>query len=266
MNKKKRFSQYRQYKCNAGYNPYPNIHKKQSVNYRNAMESETVNPVFAGYWFQWNPRINIATMPWYNIFIVAFMDIGENGIPTFKPLFMTDEQFIATVDMLKCQGREALISLGGAGYYIALSKADKQAFINEMIRIIDKYGFTGIDIDLEDDAMTAADNQTVVPEALIELKNYYLKQGKYLMITMAPEFPYLRKPNGPYVPYVQGLEGYYDIIFPQYYNQGADGIWSEELHMWLQNNDNEHKAAFLYELTRAIITGLFWAVGLHGRI
>ena len=54
---------------------------------------------------------------------------------------------------------------------------------------------------------------------------------------MAPEFPYLRT-NGTYLDYINALEGYYDFIAPQYYNQGGDGIWVDELNAWItQNND-----------------------------
>ena len=252
MNRRKRFSHDYLSKfdlsgVHKNKNKYIICHKEN--------KSEIINPVLAGYWFEWTPRIDLAVIPNYNIFIVAFMNIGPGGIPTFSPSYMTDEQFIAAVDMLKCQGREVLISLGGAGYNISLTQDDKQEFIRETIRVFDKYGFTGMDIDLEDSAMTAADNQTVIPEALIEIKNHYINNGRNFMITMAPEFPYLRKPDGPYVPYIQKLEGYYDIIFPQYYNQGADGIWSYELNMWLSNNNDEYKAEFLYTLTNAIVTG-----------
>ena len=216
---------------------------------------KTNSPVLVGYWFEWPPQIDLATIPGYNIIIIAFMQNGPDGIPTFKPLFMSDEQFRGMVDMLKCQGKEVLISLGGAYGQVALNESDTQVFANEIIKIVDKYGFAGFDIDLESESMTAADNQKVIPEALIYVKNYYLRQGKNFMITMAPEFPYLRGENAPYVPYIQALEGYYDLIFPQYYNQGLDGIWSYELNMWLSQNNNEYKAQFLYTLTNAIVTG-----------
>lgn len=233
----------------------PSVHKKQTAEPNKNMEPEVSSPVLVGYWFEWPPRIDLATIPPYNVMIVAFMQTGPNGIPTFSPLYMTDEQFIAAVEMLKCQGREVLISLGGAYGEVALTRNDKQAFIDETIRIVDKYGFTGFDIDLEFDSVTAADNQTVIPEALIEIKNHYLRQNKKFMITLAPEFPSLRGADAPYAPYIQKLEGCYDLIFPQYYNQNLDGIWSYELNMWLPQNSNEYKAQFLYTLTHAIVTG-----------
>ena len=218
-------------------------------------ESEPINPAFAGYWFAWSLQIDLATIPAYNIIIVAFMQTGPDGIPTFRPMYMTDEQFRTVVDMLKCQGREVLISLGGAHGNISLTQSDKQAFIDETIQVVDKYGFTGIDISLDYESAAAADNQTVIPDALMKIKNYYALQGRKFMITLAPEFPSLRGADALYLPYIQGLEGYYDLIFPQYYNQDSDGIWSYELDMWLSQDDNEYKAQFLYTLTHAIVTG-----------
>ena len=212
-------------------------------------------PVLAGYWFGWPPQIDLASIPIYNIIVVAFMQTGPDGIPTFSPLNMTDEEFTAAVNNLKREGCEVIISLGGAGGLVSLTQNDKQAFIDETIRIVDKYGFTGFDIDLEDVSILAADNQTVIPEALIEIKHHYLRQGKHFLITMAPQFTYLRGEDAPYIPYIKKLEGYYDLIFPQYYNHGANGIWSDELGMWLSQNNNEYKGEFLYTLTHAIVTG-----------
>lgn len=92
--------------------------------------------------------------------------------------------------------------------------------------MVETYGFAGIHLDLESVALTAGDNQIVIPAALKIVKDYYKKQGLNFMITMAPEFPYLRT-GGNYEPYIESLEGYYDFITPQYYNQGGDGVFDE---------------------------------------
>lgn len=232
------------------------VHTNQLTDYQKTLQSNSSGSVLAGYWFEQPPQVDLASIPGcYNIICVAFMQTGPNGIPTFSPSYMTDVEFRAAVETLKCQGREVLISLGGAFGYVALACGDRRAFVSELIRIVDKYGFTGFDIDLGGDSITAADNQTVIPEALMEVKNYYLQQNMNFIITMAPEFPNLRGADAPYRPYIQKLEGYYDLIFPQYYNQGSDGIWSYELNMFLPSDSNEHKAAFLYTLSNAIITG-----------
>ena len=80
-----------------------------------------------------------------------------------------------------------------------------------------------LDIDLEQSAITAGDNQQVIPEALKIVRDRYKKQGKHFIISMAPEFPYLRTAGG-YVPYITALENEYDFIAPQLYNQAGDGL------------------------------------------
>lgn len=97
-----------------------------------------------------------------------------------------------------------------------------------------------MDIDLEQSAIDAADNNTVIPSALRKVKAHYRQQDKNFMITMAPEFPYLTT-TGKYAPYIHGLEGDYDYINPQYYNQGGDGFWDSDLNMWISQSNDEQK-------------------------
>ena len=230
---------------------------------------EMVNPenqVMVGYWHNWDSKndgyqrgtalameldeIDEA----YNVVDVSFMKASESShIPTFKPYKQTDEEFRQQVGELNAQGRSVILALGGADAHIELTQSDKDAFVAEIIKQVDKYGFDGIDIDLEQSAITAAENQTVIPAALKEVKDHYAKEGKNFLITMAPEFPYLRA-SGSYEPYISGLDGYYDWINPQYYNQGGDGI-SGENGQWLSQSDDAKKAEFLYGLTSALING-----------
>lgn len=92
-------------------------------------------------------------------------------------------------------------------------------------------------------------------DAHIEL---HAGQGKHFIVSMAPEFPYLHK-NGKYVPYLQALEGVYDFIAPQYYNQGGDGLWVQEANggkgAWIAQNNDAMKEDFLYYLTESLATG-----------
>lgn len=164
----------------------------------------------------------------YNVVNVSFMKVmdGQSGnIPTFKPYNASDEEFRAQVAELNEQGRAVLISLGGADAHIALNKDQTEAFAAEIIRLTDRYGFDGLDIDLEQTAITAADNSTVIPAALKMVRDHYQQQGKHFIISMAPEFPYLQSDRGVnYKAYLQNLEGVYDFIAPQYYNQAGDGV------------------------------------------
>ena len=115
-------------------------------------------------------------------------------IPTFKldpEIGLTEAQFIEQIGELNRQGRSVLIALGGADAHIELHNGQEQALADEIIRLVEVYGSDGLDIDLEQAAVTAADNQTVIPAALRIVKDYYREQGKNFLITMAPEFPYL---------------------------------------------------------------------------
>lgn len=233
--------------------------------------SKMVNPedkVLVGYWHNWassgkdgykggtSANFDLSDVQdGYNVVDVSFMkSTTSGGIPTFKPYNKTDSQFRAEVAELNAEGKTVLIALGGADAHIELTKSQEDAFVKEIIRLVDTYGFDGLDIDLEQAAIDAADNQTVIPSALRKVKEHYREKGQNFMITMAPEFPYLTT-TGKYAPYIKGLEGYYDFINPQYYNQGGDGFWSSETNGWVSQSDDSKKEIFLYGLTKRLVTG-----------
>lgn len=230
-----------------------------------------VNPtdkVLVGYWHNWpttgkdgykggtSTSFDLSkTQDGYNVINVSFMKTPQGQtLPTFKPYNKTDAEFRAEISKLNAEGKTVLIALGGADAHIELSKSQEQDFVNEIIRLVDTYGFDGLDIDLEQSAIEAMDNQSVIPAALRKVKDYYRTQGKNFMITMAPEFPYL-KADGKYASYITGLDTYYDYINPQYYNQGGDGFWDTGLNMWLSQSNDEKKEDFLYGLTTRLVTG-----------
>ncbi|WP_025820609.1 immunoglobulin-like domain-containing protein [Shewanella marina] len=239
-----------------------------------SLADEMVNPeggVVVGYWHNWcdgsgykggiAPCMTLeATDPMYNVVDVSFMkvyDTNEDRIPTFKldpQIGLSEAEFINQIQTLNQQGRAVLLALGGADAHIELKRGDEQAFADEVIRLTDIYGFDGLDIDLEQAAITAADNQWVIPEALKMVKDHYRAQGKNFLITMAPEFPYL-KAGDKYVPYIERLAGYYDWINPQFYNQGGDGIWVDELNAWVSQNNDGLKQEFIYYISDSLING-----------
>lgn len=233
--------------------------------------------VLLGYWHNWPgtrdnlgylgglpSSISLREVPAeFNVVSVAFMKVfdGQDGnIPTFKPYNATDEEFRAQVAELNAQGRPVLISLGGAEAHILLHKGQEQALADEIIRLVEVYGFDGLDIDLEQSAITAGDNSSVIPAALKMVRAHYQQQGKHFIISMAPEFPYLTT-EGAYKPYLQNLEGVYDFIAPQYYNQNGAGVdMNTEEHaqvgVWyLTQNDDARKEHFLFYLTDSLANG-----------
>ena len=235
--------------------------------------SDMTNPdsgVVVGYWHNWcdgggyqggnAPCVTLDEVnPMYNIVNVSFMkvyDVADGRIPTFKldpTVGLSEEQFIDQISELNKQGRSVLLALGGADAHVELETGDERAFADEIIRLTERYGFDGLDIDLEQAAVTAANNQTVIPDALKLVKDHYRAEGKNFLITMAPEFPYLTT-GGKYVPYIDNLEGYYDWINPQFYNQGGDGIWVDGVG-WIAQNNDELKEEFIYYISDSLING-----------
>jgi chitinase len=211
--------------------------------------------VLVGFWFGWAPQLSMYDIPpEYNVVCVAFFEPDDGGMPRFVPTIPAQE-LKSGIAYLRSRGTVVLLSLGGAHQGVAIKTADRAVFRQEVINAIETYNFMGIDIDLEGRSITAANNQTVVPSVLRELKEEYQSQGKPFFITMAPEFGKLRGPNATYQPFFSGLGNSYDLVMPQYYNQGLDGIWSNTYNRYISQNNDELKGEFLYELTSAIING-----------
>lgn len=246
-----------------------NIINAQVADDAAAMPDMSNKKIMMGFWHNWAAgasdgyqqgqfaNMNLTDIPAeYNVVAVAFMK--GVGIPTFKPYNLSDAEFRRQVGVLNSQGRAVLISLGGADAHIELKTGDEDKLSNEIIRLVETYGFDGLDIDLEQAAIGAANNKTVLPAALKKVKSHYAAEGKNFIVSMAPEFPYLRT-NGTYLDYITALEGYYDFIAPQYYNQGGDGIWVDEANggkgAWITQNNDAMKEDFLYYLTESLVTG-----------
>ncbi|VEA63650.1 Chitinase D precursor [Serratia plymuthica] len=246
-----------------------NIINVQTADAAAAMPDLSGKKILMGFWHNWLAgasdgykqgkftNMDLTDIPpEYNVVAVAFMK-GE-GIPTFKPYNLSDAEFRRQVGVLNSQGRAVLISLGGADAHIELKTGDEDKLANEIIRLVETYGFDGLDIDLEQSAIGAANNKTVLPAALKKVKTHYAAEGKNFIVSMAPEFPYLRT-NGTYLDYITALEGYYDFIAPQYYNQGGDGIWVDEANggkgAWITQDNDAMKEDFLYYLTESLVTG-----------
>lgn len=225
--------------------------------------------IVMGFWHNWAPEpgqgyrrgrfaeMELSSIPLqYNIIAVAFMRVLErrDRIPDFKPYRGTAAEFRQQIDLVHAQGRKVLISLGGADAHIELTYGDEKALANRIIDLTDQYDFDGLDIDLEQAAITAANNQHVIPAALKTVKDHYRTLGKNFTISMAPEFPYLMQ-GREYNAYIDGLEGYYDFVAPQFYNQGGDGVYVEGIG-WLAQNNDQQKENFLYYLTESLVTGI----------
>ncbi|TRN74658.1 chitinase, partial [Pseudomonas syringae] len=180
-----------------------NQYKNKTVDAASAMPDIRGKNILMGFWHNWPSEpgqgyqqglfkeMALTDIPEaYNVVAVAFMKGA--GIPTFKPYNLSDAAFRAQVAALNAQGRAVLISLGGADAHIELYTGQEDALAYEIIRLVETYGFDGLDIDLEQAAITFADNRSVLPAALRMVREHYETEGKHFIISMAPEFPYLR--------------------------------------------------------------------------
>lgn len=225
--------------------------------------------IMMGFWHNWpsssehgccggkSREVTLTDIPQeYNVIAVAFMKVidgSEDPVPDFKPYKGTESEFRQQIEVLHNQGRKVIISLGGAEAHIELHAGDELALATRIKELVDKFSFDGLDIALEKKAMTAADNRTVIPAALRMVKDYYRALGQPFMISMSPAFPFLTL-ESEYVSWINALEGYYDVMVPQYYNQGGEGVLVDDVG-WIVQNSHATKENFLYYLTESLLTG-----------
>jgi chitinase len=76
---------------------------------------------------------------------------GSTSLLHFEPPAGLDEtQFKADVAYLQRKGKKVLISLGGGGEVVTLNTAeDLHNFVSSVSAIVEKYGFDGVDLDIE---------------------------------------------------------------------------------------------------------------------
>jgi chitinase len=91
--------------------------------------------------------------PQWDIVIATFAAPvkGSTSLLHFAaPAGLSEESFKADVAYLKSRGKKILISLGGGGEVVTLNTAeDRHNFISSVTSIVEKYGFDGIDLDIE---------------------------------------------------------------------------------------------------------------------
>ncbi len=186
-----------------------------------------------GYWHDFtNPSgntfpISQVTNDW-DVIVVAFADNAGNGNISFTvdPNAGTDAQFIADVAAKRKAGKKVVLSVGGQNGSISLDNATEVTnFVNSAYAIIQKYGFDGIDLDLETGVTSGAAIQTNLITAIKQLK---AKVGPSFYLSMAPEHPYVQGGYiaygsiwGAYLPIIDALRNDLTEIHVQYYNNSS---------------------------------------------
>ena len=159
--------------------------------------------IVVGYWHNFcngSTNLRLSDVPdYYDMIDVAFT--GNSSTPGEATFEIdsdlsralggyTDADFIADIKAIQAQGRKVIISVGGAEGRISItSDAAANTFAESMIAIIEKYGFDGIDIDLEGGAVAGT--------------------------------AYIQNAQGTYLKLALEIKDILTICYPQFYNSGA---------------------------------------------
>ncbi|WP_425271362.1 chitinase [Micromonospora arida] len=183
--------------------------------------------LLTGYWHNFdNPAVELRLRDVpaeYDLVAVAFAEATATpGALTFgvDPGLAaalggyTDADFTADVRTLHSRGKRVILSVGGeTGRVTVNNAASATAFADTAAALIARYGFDGIDIDLENGL-----NPTYMAQALRALR---AKVGSGLIIAMAPQTIDMQNPAGGYFKLALDIKDILTVVNTQYYNSGA---------------------------------------------
>ncbi|MET9323242.1 glycoside hydrolase family 18 protein [Streptomyces sp. NPDC003038] len=156
----------------------------------------------------------------YDIIAVSFADATATpGAITFNLDSAglggyTVAQFKADIAAKKAAGKSVILSIGGEKGTISVNdSASADNLANSAWALMREYGFTGIDIDLENGL-----NPTYMTQALRSLSQ---KAGPSLVITMAPQTIDMQSTSGAYFKTALNIKDILTVVNMQYYNSGS---------------------------------------------
>ncbi|MEH1027308.1 cellulose binding domain-containing protein [Micromonospora profundi] len=183
--------------------------------------------LLTGYWHNFdNPAVELRLRDvptQYDLVAVAFAEATSTpGALTFgvDPGLAaslggyTDADFSADVRTLHARGQRVILSVGGeTGRVTVNDAASATVFADTAAALINRYGFDGIDIDLENGL-----NPTYMAQALRALR---AKIGAGLIIAMAPQTIDMQSPTSGYFKLALDIKEILTVVNTQFYNSGA---------------------------------------------
>ncbi|WP_406306898.1 chitinase [Streptomyces sp. NBC_00885] len=177
-----------------------------------------------GYWQNFNNGATVQTLAevqdQYDIIAVSFADATSTpGEVTFNLDSAglggyTVEQFKADLAAKKSGGKSVIISIGGEKGAVAVNDdASAKAFADSAYRLMQEYGFDGVDIDLENGL-----NSTYMTQAL---KSLSAKAGSGFVLTMAPQTIDMQSTSNEYFKTALNVKDILTVVNMQYYNSGS---------------------------------------------
>ncbi|HEV2374860.1 MAG TPA: glycosyl hydrolase family 18 protein [Streptosporangiaceae bacterium] len=204
--------------------------------------------VLMGYWQDFTngaPVLKLSQVPKsYGLVAAAFST--QTTTPGQVAFFIdkaieSATQFKADVKTLEARGQHVILSVGGAlGNVDVLNAAEATEFAKSMHYMMVKWGFQGVDIDLEGGV-----NPTFMASALQQLRAL---AGPNLIITMAPQTTDVYNNSSDYYVLALKIKDILTMMNVQYYN--TSGAWD--------CNNNLQDVG-----TENILTGLTCAL-IHG--
>ncbi len=155
-------------------------------------------PFAIGYWQNFKnsatSAMRLIDLPdQYNVVTIAFASVSPNGNvkftlqgPPYKAMPDGLARFKDDIKTLQHHGVKVILSLGGMNSYFRVDDEKKaNNFLLSLEKIIDEYGFNGVDYDLEGDLNRTITNHLL--DVTRTLLSDFSQKGKHLFITLAPE-------------------------------------------------------------------------------
>nr|WP_099055592.1 chitinase [Streptomyces lydicus] len=154
----------------------------------------------------------------YDIIAVSFAEAaGQPGAVTFTldPAvgYGSVDDFTADIKAKQAAGKSVILSVGGEKGAVSVNDdASARNFADSVGKLMDTYGFNGVDIDLENGL-----DATYMTKALKEL---HAAHGD-VVVTMAPQTVDMQSPQNAYFKTALGIKDFLTVVNMQYYNSGA---------------------------------------------
>ncbi|MFF4743085.1 chitinase [Streptomyces sp. NPDC001268] len=176
-----------------------------------------------GYWQNFDNGATVQKLrdvsSQYDIIAVSFADSTATAgeiVFNLDPAvgYGSVDEFKSDIAAKKSAGKSVILSVGGERGNVTInSDASATAFADSAYALMQSYGFSGIDIDLEHGI-----NSTYLTKALRRLSQ---KAGSSLVLTMAPQTIDMQNTGTEYFRTALAVKDILTVVNMQYYNSGS---------------------------------------------
>ncbi|MBZ9625569.1 hypothetical protein G9F71_022330 [Clostridium sp. FP2] len=204
--------------------------------------------LLVGYWHNFDNGTGIVKLrdvsTKWDVLNISFGETSvDRAVVEFSPCYGTESEFKSDVAYLQSKGKKVVLSIGGQNGVVLLpDNTAKEKFVKSLEALIDKYGFDGVDIDLESGiSLNGGDTDFKNPStpqivnlitAIRTISEHY---SPNFILSMAPETAYVQGGYssygniwGAYLPIIYGVKDKLTYIHVQHYNAGSgvgmDGV------------------------------------------